>query len=147
MNAYNQAERLIEIIENAGGEDLFAYKDGVLSSTVHTGKTIEAFDLRIEFPHDTVLITTRSFLGVEEHNYDRMRVLLESLNELVNNGIFFIDEDNTISFLTICEFEDIIRACNPFDIVFSGCEPFGVFSEAILKTLAGNHVYYVNNLM
>ena len=30
MNAYYQAERFMEIIEKAGGEELFTNKDGVL---------------------------------------------------------------------------------------------------------------------
>ena len=144
MNTYYQAERFIEIIEKAGGEDLFTNKDGILSNTVHTGRTIEAFDLKIEFPHDTVLITTSSFLAVE-HNYERVKALLESINDLGLNGIFFISEDNNISFSTICEFDDLLEADNPFDIVFSGCEAFEMYTGAILKALSGAAVFYLSN--
>ena len=146
MNAYYQAERFIEIIEKAGGEDLFTNKDGILSNTVHTGRTIEAFDLKIEFPHDTVLITTSPFLAVEEHNYERVKALLESINDLGLNGIFFISEDNIISFSTRFEFDDLIEAENPFDIVFSGCEAFEMYTDAILKALSGGNVFYISNL-
>ena len=59
MNANYPTQRFLEIIEKASGEDdLFNDEDGTLSTTVHTGRTIEAFKLKIEFPNDTVLITT-----------------------------------------------------------------------------------------
>ena len=71
MNAYYPAERFLDIIENASGrDDLFSNKGGILSATVHTGRTIEAFDLKIEFPHESVLITARSFFDC---NYSAMR--------------------------------------------------------------------------
>ena len=147
MNAYYPAERFLEIIESASGEDgLFDNDEGVLSTTVHTGRAIEAFKLKIEFPHGSVLITASSFLGVEEQNYDRVRALLESINDLGYNGIFFIDENNIISFSTRCEFDDLISIGNPFDIVFSGCEAFGLFEGAILRTLAGANIFYISNL-
>ena len=147
MNAYYPAERFLEIIENASGEDsLFSNKGGVLSATVHTGRTIEAFDLKIEFPYGSVLITASSFLGVNEKNYDCVRALLESINDLIQAGIFFIDEDNIISFSTRCELDDLISVDNPFDIVFSGCEAFGMFEKAILKSLTGTNIFYMNNL-
>lgn len=146
MNANYPAQRFLEIIEKASGEDdLFNDEDGTLSTTVHTGRTIEAFKLKIEFPNDTVLITTSPFLGVDVQNYDRVRALLESLNDLRINGIFFIDEDNIISFSTRCEFDELIETENPFDIVFSGCEAFGMFERSILKTLAGDTVFYICN--
>ena len=46
MNAYYPVERFLESIENASREDaLFSNKGGVLSATVHTGRTIEAFGM------------------------------------------------------------------------------------------------------
>ncbi len=147
MNAYYPSERFLEIIENASGEDsLFDNDEGVLSTTVHTGRAIEAFKLKIEFPHGSVLITASSFLGVEEQNYDRVRVLLESINDLGYNGIFFISENNIISFSTRCEFDDLVSVGNPFDIVFYGCEAFGMFEGAIFKVLSGASVFYIKNL-
>ena len=144
MNANYPAQRFLEIIEKASGEDdLLNDEDGTLSTTVHTGRTIEAFKLKIEFPNDTVLITTSPFLGVEEQNYDRIRALLESLNDFRINGIFFIGEDNVISFSTRCEFDELIEADNPFDIVFSGCKAFEMFEKSILKTLSGDTVFYI----
>ncbi len=147
MNGFYPVERFLEIIENASGEDdLFFNKDGILSATVHTGRTIEAFDLKIEFPHGSVLITASSFLGVKEQNYNRVRVLLESINDLEQDGIFFINEDNIISFSTRCELDDLISVGNPFDIVFSGCEAFGMYEDSILKSLIGTDIFYINNL-
>lgn len=73
MNANYPTQRFLEIIEKASGEDdLFNDEDGTLSTTVHTGRTIEAFKLKIEFPNDTVLITTSPFMGVDVQNYDRV---------------------------------------------------------------------------
>ena len=44
-------------------------EDGSLRVTVHTGRSIEAFRLEVEFPDDdSVLITTRTFLAAEELN-------------------------------------------------------------------------------
>ena len=147
MKAYYPAERFLEIIENASGEDgLFDNDEGALSTTVHTGRAIEAFKLKIEFPHGSVLITASTFLGVEEQNFDRVRTLLESINDRGYNGIFFIDESNIISFSTRCEFDDLISVGNPFDIVFCGCEAFGMFEGAILKVLSGASVFYIKNL-
>ena len=142
MNTHYQAERFIEILEKAGGEDFFNNKDGVLSTTVHTGKTIEAFEMKIGFPRYSVLITTSPYLAVEEHNYEQIKILLESINDLGINGFFYINEDNTISFSTICEFDDLINADNPFDIVFSGCESFEKYTNVILKALSGVNVFY-----
>ena len=147
MNSNYAAERFLEIIENASGEDnLFGNDDGILSTTVHTGRIIEAFELVIEFPHGSVLITTTPFLRVEKQNYDHVKALLESINDLGNSGIFFIDVDNNISYSTRCEVEDLISVGNPFDIVFRGCEAFGIFEKSILKTLSGENIFYMNNL-
>lgn len=145
MNAYHSAERFLEIIEKASGEaDLFNNNDGTLTAMVSTGRTIATFKLKAEFPHDYVLITTSLYLGVEEQNRDRVRILLESINDLGYNGIFYIDKDNSISFSVRCELDDLTSVDNPFDIVFYGCETFKPFETAILKALSGTCIYYIN---
>ncbi len=143
MSKYYQAEKLLEIIEEASGAtDLFDNRDGILSTTVHTGRTIEAFYLKIEFPRNSVLITTNSFLGVEERNYNRINIMLKSINSLLKNGSFFIDEHNILSFSTRCKFRDFLSVENPFDIIFSGSETFEKFTESILKALSGTNVFF-----
>ncbi len=147
MNSNYAAERFLEIIENVSGEDdLFGNDDGILSTTIHSGRAIEAFKLKVEFPHGSILLTTSTYLGVEEQNYDRVKALLESINDLGHKGIFFIDEDNNISYSSRFEFDDLISADNPFDIVISGCEAFKPFERSILKTLSGENIFYMNNL-
>lgn len=148
MNANYQAERFLEIIEEASGAaDLFDNRDGILSTTVHTGRAIEAFYLKIEFLRNSVLITTNSFLGVEERNYNQINIMLKSINSLLNNGSFFIDEHNILSFSTRCKFRDFLSVDNPFDIIFSGSETFEKFTEGILKALSGTNVFFSKNLM
>ena len=149
-NTFYRAEKFSKILERVAGEDLFDIEeDGSLKTTVHTGKTIEAFRLKVEFPDDndrlidSVLITTRAFLGVEKHNYDRLMSLLESINEVIKYGSFFVDEDNCISFSTECEFDLVSSLDNPFDVVFCGCETFEKYTESILKVLSGSTVFWL----
>lgn len=141
-NAFYLAEKFSKILEKVAGEDLFdMQEDGSLKTTVHTGRTIETFSLKVEFPDDSVLITTRTFLGVEECNYDRVKTLLESLNEVIKYGVFFVDEDNIISFSVKCEFRLLSSLDNPFDLVFCGCETIEKYTESILKVLSGSMVF------
>ena len=146
-NSIYLAERFNRILERVAGEELFDIEeDGSLKTTVHTGRTIEAFGLRVDFPNGSVLVTTHVFLAVEEHNYQRVKTLLESINALGVNGVFFINEDNIISFATKCEFDELVEIDNPFDIVFRGCETFEMFTDSILKALSGTNTFYIRNM-
>ena len=89
-NSIYLAERFNRILERVAGEELFDIEeDGSLKTTVHTGRTIEAFGLRVDFPNGSVLVTTHVFLAVEEHNYQRVKTLLESINGQVKGGAYF----------------------------------------------------------
>lgn len=138
-------EKFLNLIKEASGiDDLFGNEDGILSTTVHTGRTIEAFDLRVEFPQGYILITTRSFLGVTKPNLPRVRALLDSINDIIPEGYFFI-EKSAISFSMRCRFDNLTQADNPFDIIFYGCETFEKYEEAILKSLLVSSVFYISD--
>ncbi len=144
MNAYHSAEKFLEIIEEASGEaNLFDNNDGTLSAIVNTARSITTFKLKVEFPHDYVLITTSPYLGVEKQNYNQVRTLFESINDRRHNGMFFIDKDNIISFSIRCRLDDLTSVENPFDIVFYGCETFNAYEKSILKALSGSNTYYI----
>ena len=50
MGAYYQAEKFNKILRRVSESDLFDIdEDGVMSTIVHTGGTMEAFRLRVEF--------------------------------------------------------------------------------------------------
>jgi len=104
-NNFYLAEKFSEMLEKAAGENFFDIgEDASLRTTVHTGKTIEAFQLSIEFPDDSVLVTTRAFLRVKQNNYFRVKALLESINKVIMRGNFFIDAENIVSFSVKCDF-------------------------------------------
>ena len=143
-NLSYSAERFLEIFEKAGRTSFFELQDdGKMEVTVHTGCILESLGISIEFPHESVLITTRAALCVEEQCFDQMRVLLESINENISMGLFFIDENNIISFSVRCELELIERLDNPFDILFLGTELFEHYAKSILKVLTGESVFYL----
>ncbi len=142
-NSSYSAERFLEIFEKVDADSFFELQDdGKMEVTVHTGCILESFGISIEFPHETVLITTRAALCVEDQYFDQMRVLLESINENISMGLFFIDEDNIISFSVRCEFELLERLDNPFDLLFYGTELFERYTKSILKVLTGENVLY-----
>ena len=142
-NSSYSVERFLGIFEKAGADSFFDLQDdGNMEVTVHTGCILESFGISIEFPHETVLITTRAALCIEDQYFDQMRVLLESINENISMGLFFVDEDNIISFSVRCEFELIERLDNPFDIVFYGTELLERYAQSILKVLTGENVFY-----
>ena len=142
-NSSYSAERFLGIFEKIDADSFFELQDdGKMEVTVHTGCILESFGISIEFPHETVLITTRAALCVEDLYFDQMRVLLESINENISMGLFFVDEDNIISFSVRCEFELIERLDNPFDIVLLGPELFEQYAKSILKVLIGESVFY-----
>ena len=146
-NTFYLAEKFNRILERVAGEDLFDIEeDGSLKTMVHTGKTIEALGLKVDFPDGSVLVTSRTFLTIEEHNCKRLAALLKSINALEINGVFFIDEDNAISFATKCEFDELIELDNPFEVVFRGCEAFEMFTDSILKALSGTNTFYIRNI-
>ncbi len=142
-NSSYSAERFLEIFEKAVADSFFDLQDdGNMEVTVHTDRILESIRINVEFPHETVLITSHAPLCVEEQAFDRMRVLLESINENISMGLFFIDEENIISFSVRCEFELIERLDNPFDIVLLGPELFEQYAKSILKVLIGDSVFY-----
>ncbi len=141
-NAFYMAERFNKILERVAGEELFDIEEGgTLTTTVHTGRTVEAFRLNVEFHDDNVLLTTYSFLGVEERNFDRVNTLLKSINEVVKYGVFFVNEDNVIAFSAKCRLDLIFSMDNPFDFVFCGCETFEKYTESIFRVLSGSTVF------
>ena len=74
-NTFYKAEKFNEILEKVAGESLFGIEeDGSLNTTVHTGETIEAFTMKVEFPDNSILITTRAFLKAKERNYLFIRI-------------------------------------------------------------------------
>jgi hypothetical protein len=144
-NTFYKAEKFNEILEKVAGESLFGIEeDGSLNTTVHTGKTIEAFTMKVEFPDNSILITTRAFLKAKERNYDRVKALLESINKDIKYGVFFLDKKNILSFSVKSDFDLISSLDNPFDFVFYGCETFEKYTESILKVLSGSTVFYMS---
>ncbi len=137
-------ERFNRVLEKADAGDLFdEYASGCLAVYAHNGRTIDTFRIVVEFPNDSVLVTTQAGLAVEEKNYERVKVLLESINEIIPCGIFFISEDKNISFAVRCEFSRFEALENPVDFIFYGGETIGKYTESILRTLLGGHVYYL----
>lgn len=142
-NSFFTAEEFDRIISKAAGNnELFEIKDdGSLETIVHTNEAIAAFNLKVEFPDNNVLVTTHVFLGVKKHNYDRVKSLLDSINEVVKYGTFYVTKDSIIAFSTECRFDLFSSLDNPFDFVFCGCKTFVKYAESILKVLSGDKVY------
>ncbi len=142
-NAFYMADRFNKILERVAGKSLFDIEeDGTITTTVHTGRTVEAFRLYVEFhDDDNVVITTCSFLGVEEQYFDRIKTLLKSINEVVKYGVFFVNEDIVIAFSAKCGLDLISSMDNPFDFVFCGCETFERYTESIFKVLSGSTIF------
>lgn len=130
-----------EILENVSGEELFDDNgDGSLSTTVHTGGTLEAFRLNVEFTQKSIIIATSAFLAVEGYNMKPVSALLASINEYEKSGTFCIDDKNLITYAIMFNFNVFAALDNPFDFIFYGCEKFEMNTRMILKALAGEVV-------
>ena len=144
MNKRNSCatQRFGSILKKVNAEGLFEEcANGSLEAYAHNGRTIDTFRIVIEFPHDSVLVTTRTGLGVEESSFERVKILLESINEIIPDGIFFIDEDNIVSFAARCGFAKLEELENPFDFIFYGGDTIGKYTEPILRVLLGSQIF------
>ena len=140
----HSAEQFISILEKVAGEALFYYcEDGSLETVVHTGRMLEAFELKVNFTGDTACIVTELYLCADYQNRQTVQCLLDSLNKMNNSGIFFVSEENRISFELRISLKELAKLDNPFDAVFYGCEIFGKHQELILKALVRQHVYFI----
>ena len=118
-----------------------------LSTTVHTGYTIDTYDLTVVPSVFLLSITTRTPLIVtpqEVYTYEAMKNLLDSINALINNGKFSISKTNHIEFSLSCT-TDLFYTCeNPYKILFYGVETINTFIKDIMKVYCGNKVFYMN---
>lgn len=130
-----------KILEKVFGEELFDDNgDGSLSTTVHTGGTMEAFSLNVEFTQKSIIIATSAFLAVEGFNMEQVSTLLTSINEYEESGTFCINDENLITYSIMINYNDFAALDNPFDFIFFGCEKFKINTRMILKALAGEVV-------
>lgn len=130
-----------DILAKVNGEELFDDNgDGSLCTTVHTGGTLEAFRLNVEFTQKSIILATFAFLAVEEYNMEPVSALLASINEYEESGTFCINDKNLITYAIKINFDDFAALDNPFDFIFYGCEKFEINTRMILKALAGEVV-------
>lgn len=141
----NYKDKLIEILDKVGVMDWFdENEDGSFSTTVHTGKIIEAFKVKIIVDSHIVKITTETFLGAGNRKKEYVQPLFESINKMCKRGKFFVNEKNILAFFTSITLEELEELSRPFGAVFYGCDVFEKYQDTILKSLTGQQVFFMN---
>ena len=137
----SQVVRFMNILKKGEMDEFFSAKeDGTFEVTVHTGRMIEAFDLKTSIKSNVVTFITEAFLCAEPKHYATIKGLLDSINGTNKTGCFFINKENRIAFKMQVKLDVMEKLERPFDAVFGGCMIFEKYQESILKALTGQTV-------
>lgn len=138
----NGAEKIfVNILRKTGMEDYFQTNEkGLLSAKVHTGYTIDLYEISIDFFMNTVVIKTASFLRVNEVNKSSVGRLIDSLRNMDKRKGFLI-EDNVLCHFNMVPLGQLENMENPFLEIFYGCESFHIYEKQFLKACAGENVF------
>ncbi len=149
MNNEREINRFLDNVKDARDNfstEKYPFGPTYLSTTVHPGYTIDTYELTVIPSAFLLSITTKTPLTVDPHEvytYKAMKNLLDSLNELINNGKFSISKANHIEFSFSCTTEQFYSCENPYQILFYGVETINTYIKDIMNVYCGRKVFYM----
>ena len=147
INKEKQQDLFFKNIEGAS-EFFYIDSKGNLHTHVNTDYMFSKYNLQVIFNTSNIQIITQ----IEDielnslNNWTRQAIedLFESLNSINKNGHFYIDcKTDKLSFISLCLFEDLINADNPWLVLFSGIETTAFFADSIQDVINGSKIFYI----